>query len=139
MTELDDNQPGVVLQLNKDLDAPATARRFVADEAACLPAEVVSDAELLVSELVTNAVVHGRSAITLRVNVDPPGIGVAVHDRGEDTVEVTPEPPDPETSGGRGLLIVRTLATAWGVTPSDPPPGKTVWFRLEPGMGAAAS
>ena len=139
MTERDDDRPGVVLQLNKDLDAPATARRFVADEASRLPANVVSDAELLVSELVTNAVVHGRSAITLRVNVDPPGIGIAVHDRGEDTIEVPPDPPDPGTPGGRGLQIVRALATAWGVTPSDPPPGKTVWFRLEPGLDANAS
>jgi anti-sigma regulatory factor (Ser/Thr protein kinase) len=136
VSELDDNQPGVVLQLSKDLDSPATARRFVAEEAARLPADVLADAELLVSELVTNAVIHGRAAITLRVNVDPPGIGIAVHDSGEDTVELQPEVPDPDTPGGRGLLIVRAIATAWGVTPSDPPPGKTVWFRLEPSVDA---
>lgn len=138
MTELDGQPDEVVLQLSKGLDAPATARRFVAEEAAELPNELVADAELLVSELVTNAVVYGREAITLRVNVDPPGIGVAVHDRGEAAVEVPPDPPDPSRPGGRGLLIVRALATAWGVTPSDPPPGKTVWFRLEPSAEATA-
>src|SRR3954471_7445562 len=136
--EIDGIQDGVVLQLNRDLDAPATARRFVADEAAHLPAEVLADAELLVSELVTNAVVHGCAAITLRVEVDPPGIGVAVHDRGEDSVEVDTDRPDPGVAGGRGLLIVRALATEWGITPSDPPPGKTVWFRLGPPLDAAA-
>jgi hypothetical protein len=36
------------------------------------------------------------------------------------------------------LLIVRAIATAWGVMPSDPPPGKTVWFRLEPAVGVKA-
>lgn len=127
------NDPtSVVLQLSKSYDAPAIARRFVADSATSLPADVLADAELLVSELVTNAVLHGRSAITLRVNIDPPGIGIAVRDRGEDTVETPPENPDPGVPSGRGLLIVQTIATAWGVTPNDPPPGKTVWFRLEP-------
>ena len=138
MTELDGQPDEVVLQLSKGLDAPATARRFVAEEAAQLPTELVADAELLVSELVTNAVVHGRDAITLRVNVHPPGIGIAVHDRGDADVEMPPDPPDPSRPGGRGLLIVRALATAWGVTPSDPPPGKTVWFRLEPTAGTTA-
>ena len=132
------NDPtSVVLQLGKNYDAPANARRFVAENATNLPDDVVADAELLVSELVTNAVLHGRSAITLRVNVDPPGIGIAVRDRGEDTIVPPPDSPDPGRPSGRGLLIVQAIATAWGVTPNDPPPGKTVWFRLEPTAGAA--
>jgi anti-sigma regulatory factor (Ser/Thr protein kinase) len=138
MAEVDSDPNGVVLELNKDLDAPAVARRFVAEQGSGLSPAVVADAELLVSELVTNAVVYGRAAITLRVNLDPPGIGIAVHDRGDDSIEVAPDPPDPNAPGGRGLLIVRTIATAWGVTPSDPPPGKTVWFRLEPGLDVKA-
>jgi anti-sigma regulatory factor (Ser/Thr protein kinase) len=132
MAEVHSNHAGVVLQLSKDLDAPAVARHFVAEQGAALPPDVVADAELLVSELVTNAVLYGRAAITLRVNVDPPGVGIAVHDRGDDAIDVAADRPDPNSPGGRGLLIVRAIATAWGVTPSDPPPGKTVWFRLEP-------
>jgi anti-sigma regulatory factor (Ser/Thr protein kinase) len=130
------DQASVVLQLSKDFDAPAIARHFVAESAGALPAEVRADAELLVSELVTNAVVHGRAAITLRVNVDPPGIGVAVLDRGDDAVVAPQDTPDPSAPTGRGLLIVQAVATAWGVTPNDPPPGKTVWFRLEPSAHA---
>lgn len=132
MTEIDIHRAGVVLNLSEGLDAPAIARRFVAEEAAELPADLVADAELLVSELVTNAVVHGRAAITLRVCVDPPGIGIAVHDRGNSEFDLSDALPDPTLPHGRGLLIVRALASSWGVTPSDPPPGKTVWFRLEP-------
>jgi anti-sigma regulatory factor (Ser/Thr protein kinase) len=138
MDDVHSDHAGVVLQLSKDLDAPALARRFVAEQGASLPADVVADAELLVSELVTNAVLYGRAAITLRVNVDPPGIGIAVHDRGDDAIDVAADRPDPNAPGGRGLLIVRAIATAWGVTPSDPPPGKTVWFRLEPAVGVKA-
>lgn len=136
MAEVNNDQSGVVLHLREGLDAPAVARRFVAEQCAQLPAGVVADAELLVSELVTNAVVHGRSAITLRVNVDPPGIGIAVHDRGDNPIELARGLPDPDEPGGRGLLIVQAIATAWGVMPSDPPPGKTVWFRLEPSVDA---
>jgi anti-sigma regulatory factor (Ser/Thr protein kinase) len=139
MAEVASDHNGVVLQLSKDLDAPALARRFVAEQGAALPGDVAADAELLVSELVTNAVLYGRAAITLRVNVDPPGIGIAVQDSGEDTIELPPDRPDPGAPGGRGLMIVRAIATAWGVTPSDPPPGKTVWFRLEPSADAKAS
>jgi anti-sigma regulatory factor (Ser/Thr protein kinase) len=138
MAEVHSDHAGVVLQLSKDLDAPALARRFVAEQGASLPADVVADAELLVSELVTNAVLYGRAAITLRVNVDPPGIGIAVHDSGDDAIDVAANRPDPNAPGGRGLLIVRAIATAWGVMPSDPPPGKTVWFRLEPAVGVKA-
>lgn len=128
MSEADDT--GVVLELPTGTDAPATARRFVTEHAADLPTRVRYDAQLLVSEIVTNAVVHGRPTITLRVSIDPPGIGVAVHDTGESLPGAPPDGVDPAAPSGRGLLIVQALATAWGITPSDPEPGKTVWFRL---------
>ena len=125
---------GVVLELSNDLDAPATARRFVNEHAAHLPVDLLRDAELLVSEIVTNAIRHGRPSVTLQLRLDPPGIGVSVHDHGD--VEAMPSGdtpvPDVGEPGGRGLLIVRTVATEWGIVPSDPPPGKTVWFRLQP-------
>lgn len=128
------SDPGVVLELSSDLDAPATARRFVTDHAAHLSIDLVRDAELLVSEIVTNAIRHGRPTVTLRLRLDPPGIGVSVHDHGDiAAMPIGDTPiPDVEQPGGRGLLIVRTVASEWGVEPSDPPPGKTVWFRLAP-------
>ena len=86
------------------------------------------------SEIVTNAIRHGRPSVTLQLSLHPPGIGVSVHDHGDvEAMPVGDTPmPDVGQPGGRGLLIVRTVATSWGVVPSDPPPGKTVWFRLQP-------
>jgi anti-sigma regulatory factor (Ser/Thr protein kinase) len=126
---------GVVLELSTGANAPAIARRFVKEHASDLAIDLKNDAELLVSEVVTNAVVHGRPAITLRVSTDPPGIGIAVHDFGEMLPPTSPAQVTPSATHGRGLLIVEALASTWGVIPNDPPPGKTVWFRLTPAGG----
>jgi anti-sigma regulatory factor (Ser/Thr protein kinase) len=118
--------------LPPSLDAPALARRYVVEHAANLPENVVEDAVLLVSELVTNAVRHGHPNIFLRLRIDPPRIGVAVEDRGEALPVVPPVEPDPTVPSGRGLLIVDAMATAWGVDPAELSPGKIVWFELDP-------
>jgi anti-sigma regulatory factor (Ser/Thr protein kinase) len=122
-----------VLPLPANSDAPSIARDFVGQHGADLPANLVEDAQVIVSELVTNAVEHGRPDIVLRLRRHPPGIGVAVEDHGDEQPELPSGPVDPDAVGGRGLLIVDALASHWGVTASALPPGKTVWFELEPG------
>jgi anti-sigma regulatory factor (Ser/Thr protein kinase) len=118
------------LDLPPNSAAPSIARNFVVDRGSGLPDDVVNDAELLVSELVSNAVLHGSPAITLCVDLDPPCIGVAVRDEGDVVPSTAVEPPPPNRSSGRGLMIVDRVSQTWGVTPTDPPPGKTVWFAL---------
>jgi anti-sigma regulatory factor (Ser/Thr protein kinase) len=125
-----ESQREVRLDLSFDSDAPAVARRFVADHADSLPEALIDDAELLVSELVTNAVQHGCPAITLQVRTHPPRIGISVHDEGAAVPPEQPVPAPPSATQGRGLLLVDKISSEWGVTPSDPPPGKTVWFEL---------
>ncbi len=110
--------------------APGIARNFVVDRGIGLSADVVIDAELLVSELVSNAVLHGGPMITLSVELDPPCIGVAVRDEGSGLPSTAVELAEPTCTSGRGLMIVDQLSATWGVTPTDPPPGKTVWFAL---------
>jgi anti-sigma regulatory factor (Ser/Thr protein kinase) len=85
------------------------------------------DAALAVSEVVTNAVLHGREPITLRLRVLEHCIRVEVHDG-------SPVSPafsmlDPTAVTGRGLLLVSAAADSWGVDPDDH--GKTVWFALD--------
>ena len=108
------------------------ARRFVRTHAAELPADLVADATLLVSELVTNAVRHGRPAISLVVSLDPPLIGVSVHDDGCAFHPLPLSRPPASATGGRGLMLLDQLSSRWGIEPHDPPPGKVVWFRLDP-------
>ena len=88
----------------------------------------IDDVRLLVSELVTNAVVHagGPCGLTLRIGAD--SIRVEVTDTGGGGLQLRrPEPTEPS---GRGLLIVDTLARDWGVLPDGGTAGKTVWFEL---------
>jgi anti-sigma regulatory factor (Ser/Thr protein kinase) len=87
---------------------------------------LADDAALLVSELVTNSVVHAHSDVALRLWRTGSGIRVEIADR--DSRLVAPRPVDPEALGGRGLYLVETLARAWGVHPAGA--GKAVWFEL---------
>lgn len=95
--------------------------------------ERIDDAELLTSELVTNAVKHAHSEVVLTVELGD-GIRIEVDDRMAPTgvvarrLEDPPEVPADEP-GGRGLLLVNAIASRHGVEPG-PGGGKTVWFEL---------
>lgn len=123
----------LVIPLPSDLSAAAIARQFVQDNRDHIRPDLIEDAQVLVSEVVTNAVRHGRPEITLLVRVDNPSIGIAVADSG-DNVPAKPQGPPPSSQpSGRGLMILDALATAWGVEPNtDLLPGKVVWFEIHP-------
>jgi anti-sigma regulatory factor (Ser/Thr protein kinase) len=88
---------------------------------------VIRDAELLTSELVTNAVRYGHCERTDIVAVADVGLTVAVSDA-VPTPELTPGEPSAADVGGWGLYLVEELAQAWGVQPTDS--GKVVWFHI---------
>jgi anti-sigma regulatory factor (Ser/Thr protein kinase) len=117
--------------LPTDNAAPAIARAYLVEHAGSLPGALIDDALLLVSELVSNAVQHGQPEIVLRIRRNPPGIGVSVQDRGQGQVVQSSGELNPHAPRGRGLRIVDTVSSAWGVQPAVPPPGKIVWFELD--------
>ncbi|SDJ30718.1 Histidine kinase-like ATPase domain-containing protein [Frankineae bacterium MT45] len=119
----------VTISLPQTSDAPAVARAFVATHVARLAPSLVDDAELLVSELVTNALVHGRPAITVQIAASETGLTLSVSDAG-DPIPQSRAAAHPGLPNGRGLLIVDSVAADWGVIPAVPLPGKTVWFEL---------
>ncbi|TXS50724.1 ATP-binding protein [Streptomyces sp. uw30] len=87
-------------------------------------------AELLTSELVTNAIVHTDREAVLTASVGPDGLRVEVRD----FVARLPRPRVPnadECTNGRGLILVQSLADAWGVRAHGV--GKAVWFELDAG------
>jgi hypothetical protein len=111
------------------LASAASARHLVRD--ALIQAGVdcwntVDTAMLLISELVTNAVVHAHSAVEVHIAVRGPVVRIEAHDGS--TIPLRLPHVDAGATSGRGLAMVDELATSWGsVVGHD---GKTVWFEL---------
>lgn len=88
----------------------------------------IQKAQLAVSELVTNAVVHAGSSLTVRLRV---GGWVRLEVSDADPRPLDPPPmAEPDRESGRGLRLVADVSRAWGV--ERDPRGKTVWCELEP-------
>jgi anti-sigma regulatory factor (Ser/Thr protein kinase) len=126
-----DEQSVLELELEQNREAPSLARAAIAgfSENRDLDAATLATLTLLVSEVVTNAVIHP--------DVEPPG-GIRLSARiaeGLIRVEVTddgagftPQPRDPTKSDrGYGLYLLDQQASAWGVERDS---GNTVWFEL---------
>jgi anti-sigma regulatory factor (Ser/Thr protein kinase) len=115
------------------MSSAVLARRRVVSELRALDvaATVVDEAEIVISELVTNAVRHAKplSDGTIRVTwaVRDGVVEVAVTDGGGATTP-RPAPPSMWSTNGRGLRIVRSLAHEWGV--HEESTGCTVWVSL---------
>jgi anti-sigma B factor antagonist len=119
-----------IVRLEATDEAPAAARRFVTDNLAEIDAELMSDLQLLVSEVVTNAVRYGGHALELRLWCSGRDVRVEVQDPGLNDLPDAPESVDVTAGHGRGLLIVDALASGWGVVEAPEGAGKVVWFEL---------
>ena len=114
-------------QLEEDIRSPAVARRFVTETLSRWDCAAALDTvELLVSEVVTNAVLHARSAPDVAVQLLPDVIRVEVTDR-DPRLPQAKVVADEDTSG-RGVGLVDLMASAWGV--EVVPDGKVVWFEV---------
>jgi PAS domain S-box-containing protein len=113
--------------------AVADARHLVLDylRGRDLPAHLLADAVLATSELVTNAVLHGRPPVDLRLRVE--GADVLVEVRDQATYQPRKLRPDEEDEHGRGLQIVAALSTRWGTRATED--GKAVWCMLSAHAG----
>ena len=123
-----DATPVAQVTLPADLQAARKARSFL-DRTWCgnHHSALLDEARLLVSELVTNAVVHGAPPIALRVECDgSTELVVAVSD-GNPVPPLRRELTD-DAASGRGIALVDLLSDRWGVDVTGA--GKTTWFRL---------
>lgn len=122
--------------LRPDPQAVAAGRDFVRCTCILWGIEETLDAALLVvSELVTNAVVNARSQSTLRLRLRHDHLLVEVEDE-DSRLPVLQQHNDWDALGGRGLMLVAALSARWGSQPC--PFGKIVWAELplEPGPSA---
>lgn len=119
-------------QLERGLTAPGQARRHVASALQdVLTREDVESATLVVSELVTNAVLHAGTGCEVHLVLEGRVLRLRVLD-GEPRQPVRRLAFSDELGTGRGLRMLEVLARRWGVEQTVPPEpaGKAVWCEL---------
>jgi len=106
------------------LHSPSEARAAAVRAADDLEIEpLADDLQLVVSELVTNAIRYADPPVAVEIEVGDDTVTVAVGDGSPGRPRA--QSPDPDAEGGRGLLMIDLLAEESGIRPQ--PPGKTVW------------
>ncbi len=118
----------LTLRLDRTRHAPSLAREAVRECGALWPADTLQDAVLLVSELVTNAVLHGEGMITVAVRYAAGSVAITVSDESDGGLMMLERTTESET--GHGLSVVDGVAREWGVRRRVPRAGKSVWCRL---------
>lgn len=114
-------------ELEASVSSPGVARAAVHRALGGVADDCVEVVVLLVSELVTNAVLHARSPVQLVVDVGATSVRVEVADLA--ATEPGPVPAGVTEEGGRGLLLVARLVDRYGWTQAQT--GKSVWFELQ--------
>jgi anti-sigma regulatory factor (Ser/Thr protein kinase) len=122
----------VSVRIAATMRAPSEARRAVSGALAGLAPGVAEETELLVTELVTNAVRHGGlspdDTIELHLTWRSSVLRVEVADGGPGFDPASALETDPEAVGGWGLLLVSRMASRWGVTRGRP---NVAWFEID--------
>ena len=119
----------LVLQLLPLPPSVGQARRAVGDFCRSgRHAALADDAELLTSELMTNACRHSDGQVTVLALGNTTSVVVTVTDDRESDRPLRVAVQDPDKDSGRGLFLVDAIAGAWGTTAHAG--GKSVWFRL---------
>jgi GAF domain-containing protein len=106
----------------------ATVRAAVREVMATCPPDLVHSAELIATELATNALLHGGGPAAASIGLVGDGARLEVADASPHAPLVGPGSTDGMT--GRGLAVVARLAARWGADPTAG--GKVVWAELEP-------
>ena len=125
-------QPVDVLALLPRLDAAAKARHHVRQWLlAWQLQDLMEPVELLTSELVTNAMLHAGTSITVSVQRDGKGVRVEVGDGS--AVRPVRRRTSTTATTGRGVQMLESVSDSWGSTTVRG--GKLVWFRVLSGAG----
>ncbi len=119
--------PSAEVVLSGQARSAGAGRRFISDALAAWGASEYEDtAQLLVSELVTNAILHARTDVTVRLDLSPARLRLEVTDAS--VRRPVTRRYSLEATTGRGLTLIDALAGRWGVESHHP--GKTVWCEL---------
>jgi serine/threonine-protein kinase RsbW len=115
---------GETIRLPAEARAAQVARATLEPYLAAVDPDRRGDARLLVTELVTNAIRHGRPPVSLTIEQEGSCLRVDVEDAGAGRPLRRPEP---GADGGWGLLLVESSADRWGVADGS----TRVWFEID--------
>lgn len=115
------------VELPPEPSSATQARRLAREQLAsiCSP-DALDIVALLVTELVTNAILHARTPLHLHIETRPGHVRLCVEDTSDRQPQLRSYDADAVT--GRGLALVETLASSWGV--DSTPSGKVVWCDI---------
>jgi anti-sigma regulatory factor (Ser/Thr protein kinase) len=116
----------LIAKLRQSRTAPRVARAQLADFDHGLPSRRLSDAELLLSELVSNAVKYGDGDIKVIFERDDGRFRAEVVDQGDGFTTMLRDHTDVHTPGGWGLPLVQMLSDRWGAYEAS----THVWFEF---------
>jgi PAS domain S-box-containing protein len=119
--------PAVELVLDGGSEDVPRSRAFTRESLFGSPDELADAAALVVTELVTNALLHGSPPVRVRLREVPDGVRLEVADRGAELPVAVRRSSAAMT--GRGLALVEALCRSWGVD-ADDLAGKVVWAEL---------
>lgn len=126
------DKPVIDLWLANEAESVPRARHSLDTLSQTVPPQTLETVVLLVSELVTNAVLHAgtepEEKIRLKVGSSARTVRVEVHDSGLDFEAGPARKPDPRQIGGWGLYLVQTLSDRWGVEREK---FVVVWFEMD--------
>jgi anti-sigma regulatory factor (Ser/Thr protein kinase) len=117
------------IELHPSPSSPARARRFLSERSTdwSLPELLSEQLALVASELVTNAVLHAHTPLTLTVELRDDRVRVSVRDRSSAPAALRHYRRDALT--GRGLGVIAAVSQAWGVEPARD--GKVIWAEFD--------
>jgi two-component sensor histidine kinase len=130
-THLDDSLRVLALEVTDDLAELATVRAWAEKLLQDLPEDQRVDALMVVDELTSNALRHGKPPRQVRLLRKRDWLSVEVDDGCIDPA--CPRPPS--SDGGHGLKLVAAMSVSWGQW--QRPTGKTVWAELDLTRAAA--
>lgn len=121
---------GLSLLLDPVPASVPAARRWVREQLT-LDGQYPMDAVLLcLSEFVTNALLHARTSLTVRLEEDGKRLRIEVTDSGDVPIDRAEYLEDRDAESGRGLQLVSVLSSAYGLEQNHDGPGLTAWFEV---------
>jgi anti-sigma regulatory factor (Ser/Thr protein kinase) len=117
----------VIGRFSRDVDAPRGARALLEEISVGLDEGECADLNIAISELVTNAVVHGAGSVTVRICRTGDSVRIEVTDGGAAQFD-WPEAPEAGAQSGLGLHIVETFTDRAGIDCGGP---TTVWCERD--------